>query len=128
MTYEELVKEVRKNYGALDASGIKEHVAVQFNIEGEAEGGTDKTSVKVGTDPTDDTTFLEVAHGEEINFKNAGCTVGSGVTDSGELTVPVWIDIVDIPLTADVENTIQISYLAGGYSYYLCGARVVYHG
>ena len=38
MTYEELVKEVRKNYGALDASGIKEHVAVQFNIEGEAEG------------------------------------------------------------------------------------------
>ncbi len=38
MTYEELVKEVKKNYGALDASGIKEHVAVQFNIEGEAEG------------------------------------------------------------------------------------------
>lgn len=38
MTYEELVKEVRKNYGTLDASGIKEHVAVQFNIEGEAEG------------------------------------------------------------------------------------------
>ena len=38
MTYEELVKEVKKNYGALDASNIKEHVAVQFNIEGEAEG------------------------------------------------------------------------------------------
>lgn len=38
MTYEELVKEVKKNYGELDASNIKEHVAVQFNIEGEAEG------------------------------------------------------------------------------------------
>ena len=95
---------------------------------GESGEGTDKTSIKVGTDPTDTENFKEVTHGPEINFKEAGCTVGSGVTDSGELTVPVWIDIVDIPLTADVENTIQISYLAGGYSYYLCGARVIYHG
>ena len=121
---------IHANLKLLISVKLSNNEKTQFwkQIEGEAEGGTDKTSVKVGTDPTDDTTFLEVAHGEEINFKNAGCTVGSGVTDSGELTVPVWIDIVDIPLTADVENTIQISYLAGGYSYYLCGARVVYHG
>ena len=97
-------------------------------IVGESGEGTDKTSIMAGTDPTDTENFKEVTHGPEINFKEAGCTVGSGVTDSGELTVPVWIDIVDIPLTADVENTIQISYLAGGYSYYLCGARVIYHG
>lgn len=38
MTYEELVKEVKKNYSTLDASEVKEHVAVQFNVEGEAEG------------------------------------------------------------------------------------------
>ena len=38
MTYEELVKELRKNYGELDTSGVKEHVAIQFNIKGEGEG------------------------------------------------------------------------------------------
>lgn len=121
---------IHANLKLLISVKLSNNEKTQFwkQIEGEAEGGTDKTSIKVGTDPTDDTTFLEVEHGEEINFKTAGCTVGSGVTDSGELTVPVWIDIVDIPLTADVENTIQIAYLAGGYSYYLCGARVVYHG
>lgn len=122
---------IHANLKLLISVKLSNNEKTQFwkQIDGEStEGGTDKTSVKVGTDVTDPENFKEVTHGEEINFKNAGCTVGSGVTDSGELTVPVWIDIVDIPLTADVENTIQISYLAGGYSYYLCGARVIYHG
>ena len=121
---------IHANLKLLISVKLSNNEKTQFwkQIDGEAAGGTDKTSVKVGTDPADPEKFAEVTHGEEINFKTAGCTVGSGVTDSGELTVPVWIDIVDIPLTADVENTIQISYLAGGYSYYLCGARVIYHG
>lgn len=38
MTYDELVKKLQKNYSDLDASTVKEHVAVQFNIEGEGEG------------------------------------------------------------------------------------------
>lgn len=38
MTYEELVAKARDNYCANDASDIKEHVAIQFNITGEAEG------------------------------------------------------------------------------------------
>jgi len=38
MTYDELVKKLQKNYGNIDASAVKEHVAVQFNIEGEGEG------------------------------------------------------------------------------------------
>ena len=38
MTYEELVKQVKKIAEDADASGIKEHVAFQFNIEGEAAG------------------------------------------------------------------------------------------
>lgn len=120
---------IHANLKLLISVKLSNNEKTQFwkQIEGEPEGGTDKTSIKVGTDPTDAENFKEVTHGEEINFKQAGCTVGSGVSDTGELTVPVWIDIVDIPLTADVENTIQISYLAGGYSYYLCGARVVYH-
>ena len=38
MTYEELVKKAKENYGACDASKVKEHVAIQFNVTGEASG------------------------------------------------------------------------------------------
>ena len=38
MTYHELVDAVRAAYAQADASGIKEHIAYQFNIEGEGEG------------------------------------------------------------------------------------------
>lgn len=38
MTYEELVKKIKKAATKADASGVKEHVAYQFNITGEAEG------------------------------------------------------------------------------------------
>ena len=38
MTYEELVLKAKENYESADASKIKEHVAIQFNITGEAEG------------------------------------------------------------------------------------------
>lgn len=38
MTYEELVQQAKETYGSKDASKITEHVAIQFNITGEAEG------------------------------------------------------------------------------------------
>ena len=38
MTYEDLVKQVKDIAEATDASKIQEHVAFQFNIEGEAAG------------------------------------------------------------------------------------------
>ena len=38
MTYEELVKQVKEIAEESDAGKIQEHVAFQFNIEGEAEG------------------------------------------------------------------------------------------
>lgn len=38
MTYEELVKKAKDTYGKADARRITEHVAIQFNIVGEAEG------------------------------------------------------------------------------------------
>lgn len=38
MTYEELVQEVREIFSTADVSGVKEHIAYQFNITGEAEG------------------------------------------------------------------------------------------
>ena len=38
MTYEELVSKVRENTKGYDASKITDHLAIQVNIEGEAEG------------------------------------------------------------------------------------------
>ncbi|MDO5155842.1 MAG: SCP2 sterol-binding domain-containing protein [Eubacteriales bacterium] len=38
MTYENLVKEVKKVVKVIDASIIKEHLAVEFDIEGNGEG------------------------------------------------------------------------------------------
>ena len=38
MTYEELVAKLQSAYGKHDASKIKEHLAIQFNVRGEADG------------------------------------------------------------------------------------------
>lgn len=38
MIYEELVEEIRGIFEKADVSQVKEHIAYQFNIEGEAEG------------------------------------------------------------------------------------------
>ena len=38
MTYEEIVKNVKETFQDADVSGIKEHLAYQFNITGEGEG------------------------------------------------------------------------------------------
>ncbi|SFP95253.1 SCP-2 sterol transfer family protein [Lachnospiraceae bacterium XBB1006] len=38
MTYRELVKELKNEYQKIDASAVEQHFAIQFNIEGEAEG------------------------------------------------------------------------------------------
>ncbi len=50
MTYEELVKQVQEAYLDADASKVKEHLAIQFNVEGEAAGAF----------------YLEVAEGKVI--------------------------------------------------------------
>ena len=38
MTYEELVAKLQTEYGKYDASPVKEHLAIQFNVRGEADG------------------------------------------------------------------------------------------
>lgn len=38
MTYEEIFQEIKKSFMKADVSEIKEHLAFQFNIEGEGEG------------------------------------------------------------------------------------------
>ena len=48
----------------------------------------------------------------------------STVEDSGKLSIPEWFDIIELDLVQGT-NTISISYVAGGYSYYMCGAQLV---
>lgn len=48
MTYEEMFAEVQSLLKGVDASGIREHLAYQFNITGEA-GGTFYLEVNDGT-------------------------------------------------------------------------------
>lgn len=38
MKYEELVKTLKDNYEQADASMVKEHIAIQFNVTGESAG------------------------------------------------------------------------------------------
>lgn len=38
MTYEELVAKLQTAYGDVDASKVKEHLAIQFDVRGEADG------------------------------------------------------------------------------------------
>ena len=76
-----------------------------------------KTAIEFnGTEVTAPTT--------DISFANV---VKSSVTDSGELSVPQWFDVglTDLAIVAGQENTIKVSYVAGGCSYYICGARIV---
>lgn len=77
MTYEELVKKAKDTYGKADASKITEHVAIQFNVTGEAEGAfyLEITEGKVNVEPyeyydrdvivtTDAETLIKMAEGK----------------------------------------------------------------
>lgn len=77
MTYEELVKKAKETYGKADASKISEHVAIQFNVTGEAEGAfyIEIADGKVNVEPyeyfdrdvivtTDAETLIKMAEGK----------------------------------------------------------------
>lgn len=77
MTYEELVKKAKETYGTADASKITEHVAIQFNVTGEAEGAfyLEIADGKVNVEPyeyydrdvivtTDAETLIKMAEGK----------------------------------------------------------------
>ena len=53
MTYENLVKEAKKAVKSIDVKAIKEHLAVEFDIEGKAEGAfyVEFTADKVEVEP-----------------------------------------------------------------------------
>jgi hypothetical protein len=78
-------------------------------IEGEPAGGTEKTRITInGT---------AVTPGAEPDFSKS---VASSVNDSGIISTLEWYNIIEIDLVAG-ENTIQVEFLKGGYSYYLGG-------
>ena len=58
-----------------------------------------------------------VTPGAEPDFSKV---TDSGVSDSGNISIPEWFNIIEIDLVAG-ENTITVEYVAGGYSYYLGG-------
>jgi hypothetical protein len=58
----------------------------------------------------------------DVTFDDA--TERSDQSDNGTLMVPVWKTVCQVSLQAG-DNTIVISYLAGGYSLYLCGAQLM---
>ncbi len=77
MTYEELVAKAKENYCAADASKINEHVAIQFNVTGEAAGAfyLEISEGKVSVEPyeyydrdvivtTDADTLVKMAEGK----------------------------------------------------------------
>lgn len=53
MTYQELVQTLKDNYGTADASSVNEHIALQFNVTGEAQGAfyVEITDGKVNIEP-----------------------------------------------------------------------------
>ena len=58
---------------------------------------------------------------QDVDFTDV--TAESDQSDNGTLLVPVWKTVCNISLQQG-ENTIVIAYIAGGYSLYLCGARI----
>ena len=70
MTYEEIVKEAQKLVAKADASGISDHLAVQYNVTGEGEGTfyMEVKDGKVDVQPYDynDRDILVTADGQTI--------------------------------------------------------------
>ena len=47
MTYEELVKKVKKVVEMIDKGAVKEHAAIEIDIEGEDEGRSMLNSIRI---------------------------------------------------------------------------------
>ncbi len=76
MTYEKMFEKVKKALTAADASGIGEHVAVQVNVTGEAEGWfyIEAADGKLNIEPYtyDDRDAFLTASGEDLVALSAG--------------------------------------------------------
>ena len=70
MTYEKLVQTVKAAFENADASAVKEHVAIQFNVTGEAEGAfyLEASEGKIAVEPYEyfDRDVIVTADGDVI--------------------------------------------------------------
>lgn len=84
--------------------------------------GSEKMSVSVdGTKmaaPDGNPNFQDLAGG-------ASGVVDSDAADSGTLANPIEYGLCEFTAVAGQEHTIVVTYLGGGYSFYLCGAKIV---
>ncbi len=90
MTYEELVQKAKDIYADADASKVNDHVAIQFNVEGDAEGAF----------------YLEIAEGKVVIEPYEYYDRDVIVTTTAETLVKVAegkLDIVKAYLTGAVK-------------------------
>ncbi len=91
MTYEKMFEKVKKALTAADASGIGEHVAVQVNVTGEAEGWfyIEAADGKLNIEPYtyDDRDAILTASGEDLVALSAGKLALEQGMAEGKLTV-----------------------------------------
>lgn len=91
MTYEKMFEKVKKALTAADASGIGEHVAVQVNVTGEAEGWfyIEAADGKLNIEPYtyDDRDAILTASGEDLVALSAGKLALEQGLAEGKLTV-----------------------------------------
>ena len=85
------------------------------------QGSSQKTKIALnGTELT------APAQADDKNLQQWGCTTASpDAKDSGSaLANPVWVTMIELDLIAG-DNTIVITYLGGGYSYWIAGAKLI---
>ncbi len=91
MTYEKMFEKVKKALTAADASGIGEHVAVQVNVTGEAEGWfyIEAADGKLNIEPYtyDDRDAFLIASGDDLVALSAGKLALEQGLAEGKLTV-----------------------------------------
>lgn len=91
MTYEKMFEKVKKALTAADASGIGEHVAVQVNVTGEAEGWfyIEAADGKLNIEPYtyDDRDAILTASGDDLVALSAGKLALEQGMAEGKLTV-----------------------------------------
>ncbi len=83
--------------------------------------GSEKMSVSVDGNkmaaPDGNPNFQDLAGADGV--------VDSDVADSGTLANPIEYGLCEFTAVAGQEHTIVVTYYGGGYSFYLCGAKIV---
>ncbi len=116
-------------YSAAEAKATKLYLQISVKIANNESAGFWRQTAGSDSDKADPKTKITIngtevtAPAEDINFKNAGLTENSTQSDNGTLSLPVYVEITGVNLQQG-DNTIKVEYVAGGYAYYLCGAKL----